>query len=106
MINSGPSILEAGHAGPLVINTGDHAVINTGILEATAASELDLYGAYENCGGTIEASADGLTPPEFSPTVVKLFDATIHGGTLLTDDPNSSSGGMIEIVATRGDDAK
>ncbi len=66
---------------------------------------LDLHGTYDNRGGMIDASAEGLTPQQDYPqTAVKLFDATIKGGTLLSDDPTSSNGGMIEIVAIRGDD--
>jgi hypothetical protein len=97
-INSGTVNSEAGHAGPLVIDTGDHAVINTGILEATGFSELDLYGTYENCGGTIGAYSDDV-----GPSVVKLFDATIKGGTLATDSA-VPGGSMIEIVAINSDD--
>jgi fibronectin-binding autotransporter adhesin len=93
-----------GDAAAIVIDTGT-TTVNTGTLEATAASELDLYGTYDNRGGTINASAEGLTPEQgFPQTAVKLFDATIQGGTLLSDDPTSSQGGMIEIVAMRGDD--
>ena len=104
-INNGTVNSDGGNSGPLVINTGDKTVINTGTLEATAASELDLYGTYDNHGGTINASAEGLTPEQgFPQTAVKLFDATIQGGTLLSDDPTSSDGGLIEVVAVRGDD--
>jgi hypothetical protein len=103
-INNGTVNSEGGAHNPLVINTGD-TTVNTGTLEATAASELDLYGSYDNRGGTINASAEGLTPEQgFPQTAVKLFDATIQGGTLLSDDPTSSQGGMIEVVAIRGDD--
>ena len=97
-INSGTVDSEAGHAGPLIINTGHNAVTNTGILEATGLSELDLYGTYHNSGGTIGAYSDGV-----GPSVVKLFDATIQGGTLQTDFA-TPGGSMIEIVATHGDD--
>ena len=91
-INHGTVDSEAGHAGPLVIDTGDNPVINTHVLEATGASELDLYGTYQNAGGTIGAYADGS-----GPSVVKLFDATIQGGTLATD-PAAPGGSMIEIT--------
>ena len=93
-INCGTVDSEAGHAGPLVIDTGYHAVVNTGTLEATGLSELDLYGTYDNRGGTIGAYSDGV-----GPSVVKLFDAKIEGGTVATD-----GGSTIEIVAMKGDD--
>ena len=93
-INCGTVDFEAGHAGPLVIDTGYHAVVNTGTLEATGLSELDLYGTYDNRGGTIGAYSDGV-----GPSVVKLFDAKIEGGTVATD-----GGSTIEIVAMKGDD--
>ncbi len=86
-------------AGPIIIDTGWHAVSNTGILEASGGSELDLHGTYDNWGGQIIASAEGYTP-----TVVKLFDATIKGGSLVTDDPHSRDASFVEIVAMRGDD--
>ena len=86
---------EAGHAGPLVIDTGCNFVTNTGTLEATGASELDLYGTYANQHGTIAASEDGS-----GPSVVKLFGATIEGGTLVTDGGSvAADGSTIEIVA-------
>jgi FecR protein len=94
--NHGTIDSEAGHAGPLVIDTGCNVVTNTGTLEATAGSELDLYGTYSNAGGTIAALTDGV-----APAVVKLFDATIHGGTLSTD----GCGSMIEVVRTDGANA-
>jgi FecR protein len=94
--NSGTVNSEAGDAGPLVINTGCIWIINTGTLEATAGSELDIYSNVNNTNGTIEASAEGITS---SSTVVKLFDVTIQGGTLVTDDPTSSAGGIIEVTA-------
>jgi hypothetical protein len=98
-VNCGLVDADGGNAGPIVIDTGWHAVINTGTLEASGGSELDLYGAYDNWGGKIVASAEGYTP-----TVVKLFDATIKGGSLITDDAHSTNGGYIEIVAMHGDD--
>ncbi len=89
---------EAGHAGPLVIDTGCNIVTNTGTLEATGASELDLYGTYANQNGTIAASEDGS-----GPSVVKLFGATIEGGTLVTDGGSvAADGSAIEIVAGYG----
>jgi FecR protein len=89
---------EAGHAGPLVIDTGCNIVTNTGTLEATGSSELDLYGSYANQNGTIAASEDGS-----GPSVVKLFGATIEGGTLVTDGGDvAADGSTIEIVAGYG----
>ncbi len=94
--NSGTVNSEAGEAGPLVINTGDNVVTNTGTLEATGGSELDLYGTIDNSGGTIAALFEGVTS---SPTVVKLFGATIEGGTLTTDSLTSGADSMIEVTA-------
>ena len=94
--NSGTVNSEAGDAGPLVINTGAKTVTNTGTLEATAGSELDLYGTYQNKGGTIGAFSESV-----GPSVVKLFNATIDGGTLQSDK-NLHDGSMIEVVATNG----
>jgi hypothetical protein len=97
--NSGTVNSEAGAAGPLVIDTGGNTITNTGTLEATAGSELDLYGTIDNAGGTIAASAEGYLPIDgYSPTVVKLFGVTIEGGTLVTDDLTASDGGMIEVT--------
>jgi hypothetical protein len=98
-VNDGLVDADGANAGPIVIDTGWHAVINTGTLEASGGSELDLYGTYDNWGDQIVASAEGYTP-----TVVKLFDATIKGGLLVTDDAHSKDASFTEIIATRGDD--
>ena len=94
--NSGTVNSEAGEAGPLVINTGDNVIANTGTLEATGGSELDLHGTIDNAGGTVAALFEGITS---SPTVVKLFGATIEGGTLTTDSLTSGANSMIEVTA-------
>ena len=80
----------------LVLDTGSNTVSNAGTLEATVGGELNLYGTYQNTGGTIGAFSEGV-----APALVQLFDATIDGGALLTD-ANLRDGSMIEVVATGG----
>jgi hypothetical protein len=76
--------------GRLTLDTGWHAVTNAGLLESTGGI-LEIRSDVDNQGGLIGAyGPDGL---------VRLFSVTIAGGTLATD-----CGGMIEIVAMKGDD--
>ena len=78
--------IDANVAGVLYISPGSGGVTNTGTLEATNGSRLDLAGGYTNTGGTIKASG--------SNSVVTLDNnASITGGTL-TD----TSGGVIESL--------
>jgi hypothetical protein len=107
LVNEARGIINAtGGDNPLVIDTGDHAVINKGVMEATAGGELELLGTVSNShivaaydGGTVYLDGTicntdcGVLTASGTGSLVDLFNATIHGGTVETD-----CGGLIQTV--------
>jgi hypothetical protein len=78
--------INANVAGVLFVNPGSgNGATNTGTLEATNGSRLDLAGTYTNTGGTISATG--------ASSLVTLDNASITGGTL-----TSGTGGTIESL--------
>ncbi|HEX3503105.1 MAG TPA: FecR domain-containing protein [Xanthobacteraceae bacterium] len=107
-INEAKGVVDATSGHTLLLYTGANPITNAGLLEATRSGFMEIEGTVENAGGTIaaHASVDVTSPPSNIATIagdnayVVLVDASIVGGTLVTDDPTGSAGGVIEIVAT------
>ena len=76
-------------SGQLVLNTSGNQVVNTGLLESTAAGGLFIQSTgITNTGGTVLAVGTGH---------VDLSGSGIAGGTL-----NTSGGGVIQTVSGNG----
>ena len=75
---AGATIDATGTANALAINTGSHAITNSGLVEATAGGGLTIASALVN-GGTLAASGGTLT---VAGKVTGTGQATIAGGTL------------------------
>jgi hypothetical protein len=110
-INEAQGVVDA-TGGTLILSLGANPIANTGLLEATKGGDLEIAGTVDNAGGAIAAHGSVYVAPPPSDIItiidlplqadVSLDDATIVGGTLVTDDPVSSDGGVIEILATTG----
>ena len=92
--NEAKGVLDA--TGLLVIDTGRHAIDNTGKLKATDGGTLEIKSDVNNRGGVIGGyGADAL---------VQLFGVMITEGMLATGDPYWRDDGVIEVVARAGHD--
>ena len=105
-VNKANGVVDA--TGSMLLEAGKTPITNTGLLEATQQGSLEIIAEVDNAGGTIAAHASEYVAPPPSEQVgiafpeawVTLVDATIRGGTLVTDNPTSDVGGVIEVIAT------
>jgi hypothetical protein len=102
LVNSG--IIDANQSVALTIQANG-GTTNTGTLESTSGSTLNLSGTFTNAGGSILADAselklssaiiNGGTVTLTGDSTLQLANGTIHGGSTVTN----SATGMIEAVA-------
>jgi len=86
LVNNTNAVINANAVTTLTLNGGT----NAGTLEATGTGGLDLYQAYTNTSGTIEALTNS--------GVVLESGATINGGTLATVGSGTlSSNGSVAL---------
>ena len=81
IVNDAAGIIDA-TANTLTVNGGTGGIINRGLLEATGTSNLELDGAVDNAGGTIDAGSGTLLIAAASDTVQNSGVIHLAGGTI------------------------
>ena len=71
--------------GSLIINTGANAIVNLGLLEASAGGVLDVHSNVTNAGGTIAGNGG----------IVELDVVTVSGGVITT-----TPGGTVDVAGS------
>ena len=71
--------------GSLILNTGANAIVNLGLLEASAGGVLDVHSNVTNAGGTIAGNGG----------IVELDVVTVTGGVITT-----TAGGTVDVAGS------